>query len=96
MTHLTTRNGLTLAYTVAFLNAALALVEAFGVHLNHTQELSITAFVNAAVILAARVLHLPEKTATGGTVTITHVPVLTETPAHVTPEPVVVVPPPVA
>jgi hypothetical protein len=82
---------LTLAYVVAFINSALALVEAFGVVLTHAQEVSITAFVNAAVILAARVLHMPEKTPDGGVVAVAHIPELvtlsppTEPAATVTP-----------
>jgi hypothetical protein len=84
MTHVTVRNGLTLAYTIAFLNASLALLIAFGVTLTDTQQATIVAFVNAAVLLGARVLHLPERTTTG-TVQVEHVPVLVETP---TPPPV--------
>jgi hypothetical protein len=81
MTHVTVRNGLTLAYTIAFVNATLALLIAFGVSLSDTQQATIVTFVNAAILLAARVLHLPERTATG-TVKVTHVPVLTETDDH--------------
>lgn len=80
MIHVTVKNGMTLAYTLAFVNASLALVEAFGVVLNHTQEFSITAFVNAAFLLAARVLSMKESTSDGGTVAVKHVPVLVETP----------------
>lgn len=79
MTHVTVRNGLTLAYTVAVVNAGLALVVAFGINVSTAQQAAIVGFVNAAMLLAARVLHLPEKTATG-TVAVTHVPVLVETP----------------
>lgn len=78
VTHVTVRNGLTLAYTVAFVNATLALLIAFGLAITQGQQAAIVAFVNAAILLAARVLHLPERTATG-TVAVHHVPVLTET-----------------
>lgn len=77
VTHLTVRNGLTLAYVVALINAALALLIAFGVTINTEQNAAIVGFVNAAVLLSARALHLPEKTADGGTIAVTHVPVLT-------------------
>lgn len=80
MVHVTVRNGMTLAYTLAFVNSALALVEAFGVTLTHAQELGITGFVNAAFLLAARVMTMKEGTSDGGTVAVKHVPVLVETP----------------
>jgi hypothetical protein len=80
MIHVTVRNGLTLAYVLALTNSALSLVTSFGVHLDDGQQAGIVAFVNAAVMLAARVLHLPEKTADGGTVAIRHVPVLEASP----------------
>jgi hypothetical protein len=73
----TVRNGLTLAYTVALINAALAVMIAFGVAITNEQNAAIVGFVNAAVLVAARVLHLPERTADGGTVVVSHVPVLT-------------------
>ena len=79
VTHVTVRNGLTLAYTVAFVNATLALLIAFGLSITQGQQAAIVAFVNAAILLAARVLHLPERTARG-TVAVHHVPVLTTTP----------------
>jgi hypothetical protein len=80
VTHVTVKNGMTLAYTLAFVNSALALVEAFGVMLSHAQELGITGFVNATFLLAARVLSMKEATSDGGTVSVAHVPVLVETP----------------
>lgn len=80
MIHVTVKNGMTLAYTLAFVNAALALVEAFGIMLSHAQELGITGFVNAAFLLAARVLSMKETTPDGGTVAVKHVPVVVETP----------------
>lgn len=92
MTHVTVRNGLTLAYTVAVVNALLELLISFGVHLTDVQHASIVGFVNAAMLLGARVLHLPEKTPTG-TVAVRHFPVLEE----ITTPPVAVVPvPPVS
>lgn len=99
MIHVTVKNGMTLAYTLAFVNSALALVEAFGVMLTHAQELGITGFVNAAFLLAARVMSMKEATADGGTVAVKHVPELVVTPPNggsptvtaVTPDPVVAV-----
>lgn len=79
MTHVTVRNGLTLAYTVALVNAALAVAMSFGVHITNAQQAALVTFVNVAVLLAARVLNLPERTATG-TVQVQHTPVLVETP----------------
>lgn len=91
VTHVTVRNGLSLAYVVALVNASLALVIAFGANLDSGQQAAIVGFVNAAVLLAARVLHLPERTLGGGAVAIRHVPVLETTPAptHVVPVAVV-------
>lgn len=76
VTHVTVRNGLTLAYMVAVINCAMALAISFGIHLTDVQQGAIMAFVNAVVMLAARVLHLPEQTPDGGTVMVRHVPVL--------------------
>lgn len=80
ITHVTVRNGLTLAYVVALINCAMALAISFGVNLTDGQQGAIMAFVNAAVLVAARVLHLPEQTPDGGTVAVRHVPVLASTP----------------
>lgn len=83
VTHVTVRNGLSLAYIVAFINAGLALLLSFGIDISQEQQVAIVGFVNAAVMLAARVLHLPERTPDGGTVKLTHVPVLTtQTPSQ--------------
>lgn len=87
MTHVTVRNGLTLAYTVAAINAALVLVTAFGISITQDQQAAIVAFVNISLLLAARVLHMPEKTPTG-TIKVDHFPVLVETPT-LKPEPIV-------
>lgn len=81
MTHVTVRNGMTLAYMVAVVNALLGVLIAFGVSLTDVQRASIIVFVNAAVLLVGRVLHLPEKTPDGGTIRVAHVPVLETTPA---------------
>jgi len=81
VTHVTVRNGLTLAYVVALVNALMAVLLSFGVHMTNDQIAAITGLVNAAMLLSARVLHLPEKTPDGGTVKITHVPVLKQTSA---------------
>lgn len=53
------RNGLTIAYTVAFINAALSLVISFGIHLTTNQQVSIVSFINIGIMLAARAMHLP-------------------------------------
>lgn len=74
--HVTVRNGLTLAYVVAVVNASLTLLLSFGINITSEQQAAITAFVNAAMLLAARVLHLPERTPDGGTVQVTHMPIL--------------------
>lgn len=92
---MTVRNGLTLAYVVALVNAALALLVSFGIHMNDTQQAAIVGFVNVAVMLGARVLNLPERTPTGGTVSVTHVPVLTTTDPPSLIVPPLEVPPPV-
>lgn len=86
--HVTVRNGLTLAYVVALVNSALILLVSFGVNMNDSQQAAIVGFVNVAVMLAARVLHLPERTPAGGTVQLQHVPVLTSSDP-----PAVLVPP---
>jgi hypothetical protein len=75
VTHVTVRNGLTLAYTIAFINAALALLVQFGVHLTTDQQTAITTFVNVSIVLAARVLHMPERTP-AGLVMVKHEPIL--------------------
>lgn len=79
--HVTVRNGLTLGYVVALVNAALTLVDAFGLHLTAAEQAAIVSFVNIAIMLAARVFHLPERTPDGGTVYVKHVPTLVVTPA---------------
>lgn len=78
--HVTVRNGLTLAYVVAVINAVLALLLAFGLNLSSEQQGAIALFINASVMLAARVLHLPERTPDGGTIKVSHLPVITEKP----------------
>ena len=90
---MTVRNGLTLAYVVALINCAMALAIAFGVDLTDAQQGAIMAFVNAAVLLSARVFHMPESTPDGGTVPVRHVPVLETTPPPVPPDPAPVVTP---
>lgn len=90
--HVTVRNGLTLAYVIALVNALLALMDAFGLHLTANQQVAVAGFVNASVVVAARVLHLPERAPNGETVSVRHVPVL-ETTGGPTPEPPIVVEP---
>jgi hypothetical protein len=75
---LTVRNGLTLAYVVATINAGLGVLLAFGIVVSEAQQSALIVFVNAAMLLAARVLNLPEKIpGGGGTVSVNHLPVLT-------------------
>jgi hypothetical protein len=50
-------NGVALAYAMGLVNAGMALVIAFGVSLTETQQASIFAFVNAALVLVAHVSH---------------------------------------
>ena len=50
-------NGVALAYAMGLTNAAMALVISFGVSLSETQQASIFAFVNAALVLVAHVSH---------------------------------------
>lgn len=85
MIHVTVRNGMTLAYTLAFVNSTLALVISFGVSLTDAQRAGIIGFVNAAFLLAARVMMMKEGTSDGGTVVVKHVPVLEVTPPSVPP-----------
>lgn len=80
MIHVTVKNGMTLAYTLAFVNACLGAFESFYVHLNHAQQASLTTLVNASVLLIARVMTMKETTPDGGTVAVKHVPVVVETP----------------
>lgn len=53
----TNLNGITIAYAMGLTNSGLALLLAFGVHLDDSQASSITAFVNASLILLAHVSH---------------------------------------
>ena len=59
--HITYRNGVTLVYFVAFLNAIQVLVIAYGVHITATEQAAWTLLLNAAIAVIARALNLPYK-----------------------------------
>lgn len=50
-------NGITMAYVMGFVNAALALLIAFGIHFNDQQQGAVITFVNAAMIVAVHLGH---------------------------------------
>lgn len=50
-------NGITMAYAMGFVNAALALLIAFGIHFNDQQQGAVITFVNAAMIVAVHLGH---------------------------------------
>jgi len=50
-------NGVSIAYIMGTVNAALALLVSFGVGLNNSQVASITALINAAMILTVHMSH---------------------------------------
>ncbi len=54
-------NGVTVAYVMGLANAALALVVSFGVNLTETQQGTITALVNALLILVAHASYAQAK-----------------------------------
>lgn len=54
---LTSMNGVLVVYVMGLVNAVLALVVSFGVHLNETQQGTIVATVNALMILVAHATH---------------------------------------
>lgn len=58
---LTKLNGVTVAYVMGLANAALALVVAFGVNLTPTQQGTITALVNAFLVLVAHASYTQAK-----------------------------------
>jgi len=59
--HITYRNGVTLVYFVAFVNAIQQLVIAYGVHITPTEQASWALLLNAAIAVIARALNLPYK-----------------------------------
>ncbi len=54
-------NGVTVAYVIGLANAVLALVVAFGVNLTETQQGTITALVNAFLVLVAHASYAQAK-----------------------------------
>ncbi len=55
-------NGVTVAYVMGLANAVLQLVSAFGVNLTATQNASISATLNAFLILVAHASYNQAKT----------------------------------
>lgn len=53
----TTLNGISMAYVMGFLNAALALLLAFGAHITVVQQGAIVVFLNSGLVLIAHVAH---------------------------------------
>lgn len=54
-------NGVTIAYAMGVVNAALAMLFAFGVSMTQDQRGYVSAFVNAALVLVAHVSHSQAK-----------------------------------
>lgn len=52
-----TFNGISIAYVIGFVNACMAVVNAFGLHLDDTQRVAIVGLVNAALVLAIHMAH---------------------------------------
>lgn len=50
-------NGISIAYIMALVNAALSMLLAFGLNLTIQEQASITAFVNAALVALAHISH---------------------------------------
>jgi phosphotransferase system glucose/maltose/N-acetylglucosamine-specific IIC component len=50
-------NGISIAYMMGVVNAALAMLLAFGITLTFPQQASIVTFVNAALVLLAHLSH---------------------------------------
>ncbi len=60
-------NGISVAYLMGFVNAALATVAAFGVNLNDVQRVAVASLVNASLVLAIHLAHrIGEVAAAGG------------------------------
>lgn len=60
-------NGISVAYLMGVVNAVLAAMVAFGVHLNDSQQVAVAGLVNAALILGIHLAHrLGEVQAAGG------------------------------
>lgn len=62
-----TMNGISVAYLMGFVNATLATVAAFGVHLDDVQRVAVAGLVNTALVLGIHLAHrLGEVQAAGG------------------------------
>lgn len=62
-----TMNGISVAYLMGVVNAALATIAAFGVNMNDTQRVAVAALVNSALVLGIHLSHrLGEVQAAGG------------------------------
>lgn len=53
----TNLNGISIAYVMGVVNAAMSLLLAFGVSISNQQDTQIVTFVNAILILMAHVSH---------------------------------------
>ena len=61
-----TLNGISIAYIMALVNALLACLLAFGVHLSDQEIASLVALINAGMVLAVHIGHrVGEATASG-------------------------------
>lgn len=59
-------NGISIAYVMGFVNALLACLLAFGVHLSDTEIASVAGLINAGMVLAVHFGHrVGEATASG-------------------------------
>lgn len=59
-------NGISIAYAMGLVNAAMACAIAFGVHMNDTQIAAVVGLVNTALVLAVHVGHrVGEATSSG-------------------------------
>ncbi len=54
-------NGISVALTMGVVNSGLALLLAFGLHVNDTQAGAIQAFVNALLVMVAAAAHANAK-----------------------------------
>lgn len=57
--HITYRNGVTLVYFVAFLNAVQQLIIAYGVKETPAEQVAWTMLLNFGIAIIARALNLP-------------------------------------
>ncbi len=61
MSYLTKLNGISVALVMGVVNAGLALLLSFGVNLNHDQQGTIQAFVNALLVMVVAAAHSQAK-----------------------------------